>query len=388
MKHFVGLRLTLVWRDLFSSYLVSRFARFLIALGAGTVLLAMSEAHAQDYRPSFSPDLLKGPVAGTPNDVLVLGSPHLANMPSNFMPEMLEPLLDRLISWQPTGIATEDISGLHCENLRRNPARFADTVRLYCPDTAPAFKATGLDVVAANAEAERLLTLWPANPLPAQRRHLAAIFLAAGERGSALVQWLRLAPAERVAGDGLNSELVASLDKLKDRRNETSLISAVVAARLGLERLWSVDDHSSDTPDSADPAVQKAAADAIKFAWENVATQARQAEDARLEKGLAQPGGILDMYRALNAADAPILIYRSDFGAALVERSDQQFGRRYVGYWETRNLRMVANIRDVLALHPGMRMLAIVGASHKGYYEAYLNQMHDVRLVDANVLLR
>lgn len=74
--------------------------------------------------------------------------------------------------------------------------------------------------------------------------------------------------------------------------------------------------------------------------------------------------------------------------ATFVEPSPQRFGRGYLGYWETRNLRMVANIRDVLGLHPGTRLLAIVGASHKGYYEAYLNQMHDVRLVDAEKVLR
>jgi len=71
-----------------------------------------------------------------------------------------------------------------------------------------------------------------------------------------------------------------------------------------------------------------------------------------------------------------------------MEPSPQQFGRGYVGYWETRNLRMVANIRDVLGQAPGKRLLAIVGASHKGYYEAYLNQMHDVQLVDAGEILR
>jgi hypothetical protein len=59
-----------------------------------------------------------------------------------------------------------------------------------------------------------------------------------------------------------------------------------------------------------------------------------------------------------------------------------------VGYWETRNLRMVANIRDVLGQTPGTRLLAIVGASHKPYYEAYLNLMHDVQLVDAEEVLR
>jgi len=37
---------------------------------------------------------------------------------------------------------------------------------------------------------------------------------------------------------------------------------------------------------------------------------------------------------------------------------------------------------------PGTRLLVIVGASHKGYLEAYLHQMHDVRVVDTAPLLR
>ena len=94
------------------------------------------------------------------------------------------------------------------------------------------------------------------------------------------------------------------------------------------------------------------------------------------------------MYRAMNAPEAAAIAYDSDFGAALKEPGPQQFGRAYVGYWETRNLRMVANMRDVLGQHPGTRMLTIVGASHKPYYEAYLTQMHDVRLADTAAVLR
>jgi hypothetical protein len=94
------------------------------------------------------------------------------------------------------------------------------------------------------------------------------------------------------------------------------------------------------------------------------------------------------MYRAHNAPGMGRLVFDSDFGAALNEPSPQRFGRGYVGYWETRNLRMASNIRDVLGARPGIRMLVIVGASHKGYLEAYLHQMHDVRIVDAAPLLR
>lgn len=366
---------------------VSSFALIRPALTIG-LLLAATFAQAQDYQPSFHPETLKGPPAGVPNDVLVLGTAHLSGLPKSFDPQMLSPLMDRLAAWHPTAIATENVSGLQCDSLRRYPARYADTVKDYCPDPTPAGRAVGLDVPAANGEVERLLADLPATPTSAQRRHLAAVFLAAGEQGSALVQWLRLTAAERHDGDGLTDELVAGLNKAKDRLNETSLIAASLAARLGLERLWSVDDHSADTADPVDPAEKKASEEAIAHAWDNSATHARQAEDLRLQEGLAQRDGVLAMFRAYNAPDAAMTVYQSDFGAAFLEPSPKGYGRNYLGYWETRNLRMVANIREVLGQYPGTRLLAIVGASHKGYYEAYLNQMHDVNLVDAEHVLK
>lgn len=339
----------------------------------------------EDYRAAFHPDQLKGPAVGTPNEVLVLGTQHLSSLGDTFRPEMLEPLLIRLEAWRPTAIATENLSGLQCDSLRRYPSRYADSVAGYCPDPTAAGLATGLDVPAANAEVERMLAAWPEQPLPGQRRRLAVVLLAAGEPGSALVQWLRLLPEERRAEDGLTDALVANLNRRKDSPNETNLIAAVLAARLGLERLWSVDDHSADTPDPADAEAYNAA---IMAAWDNPATHARREADTRLTAGLAREDGVLDMYRAYNAPEAAMLAYQSDFGAALMEPSPQGFGRSYLAYWETRNLRMVANIRDVLGRQPGTRLLAIVGASHKGYYEAYLDQMHDVKLTDAIAVLR
>lgn len=359
-----------------------------LAVSVATLAMIAGAAQAQDYKPTFHPDTLKGPPAGKANEVLVLGTTHLSGLAKTFDMGLLAPLIDRLAGWKPTGIATEDLSGLQCDALRRYPARYAATVKTYCYDPSKAGAAVGLDVPAANAEAERLLAAWPAQPTAAQRRRLAAVFIAAGERNSALVQWLRLPEAERHAGDTLNDEQAAFLESFKTRRNETTLIAAVLAARLGHERLWSVDDHSADTPDSSDPVEQKAAETAIMAAWDNPVSHARRAQDERLQADLAKPDGVLNLYRAYNSADAQMQAFNGDFGAQFVEPSPQQFGRQYLGYWETRNLRMVGNIRDVLGQHPGMRLLAIVGASHKGYYEAYLNQMHDVRLVSADVVLR
>jgi hypothetical protein len=341
-------------------------------------------AAAQGYRPDFDPSTLKGPASGPANEVLVLGTPHLSQLPKTFALANLSLLNDRLAAWRPAAIAIEALSGTQCDAMRRYPERYKDTVSDYCPDTAPARAATGLDVPAATAELEKLLAAWPATPSASQRRHLAAVFLAGGESASALVQWLRLPEAERRVGDGLDSVLVARLHGLEDQRNERIQIAAKLAARLGHERVVAMDDHTADAP-SLD---EKAAGEAVMKAWDNPATAERKRTDEALQHGLGTPEGVLAMYRAYNAPGQGKLVFNSDFGAALNEPSPQRFGRNYVGYWETRNLRMAANIREALEMRPGIRMLVIVGASHKGYLESYLNQMHDVRIVDAGAVLR
>jgi hypothetical protein len=315
--------------------------------------------------------------------VLVLGSPHLSQLPKTFQAASLTLLNERLAAWKPQAIAIEAVSGPQCDFMRRYPARYKDSIDSYCRDTAPARLATGLDVAAATEAAEALLATWLDAPTPAQRRRLAALFLAGGEEASALVQWLRLPEAERRAGDGLDAALVGVLVKLETRRDESLMIGARLAARLGHERLYAMDDHTADSA-SED---QKAFGDALMKAWDNPATKQRTAVDKAQEGLLASAEGVLAMYRADNAPGQGALVYRSDFGAALNEPSVQRFGRQYVGYWETRNLRMAANIRDVLGLRPGQRMLVIVGVSHKGYLESYLHQMHDVRIVDAAPVL-
>lgn len=350
-----------------------------------TLTLALPfQVLAQHYQPEFDPSRLKGPDAGGASEVMVLGSPHLSEMPASFMPATLGLLNTRLAAWRPQAIAIEALSGMQCNTLRRYPQRYADTVKSYCHDTAAAQQASGLDVIAATVRADALLAAWPVQPTPAQRRQLAMLFLAGGEQGSAMVQWLRLTEGERRAGDGLDGALVEILRKLEQQRDESLLIGAQLAARLGHERLYAMDDHSADSVD----ADKKAAGAAIMKAWDNPATRQRMKHSEALRAQIGDEAGVLALYRAYNAPGEAKLAFDSDFGAAMNEPSPQRFGRHYLGYWETRNLRMTANIREVLGALPGARMLVIVGASHKGYLEAYLQQMHDVRVVDTAAVLR
>lgn len=350
------------------------------------LLLLASPAMGQSHRPDFDPSAHKGPRSGPWNEVAVLGSNHLSQLPERFRPEALGPLLDKLAAWRPQAVAIEALSGAQCDELRRYPYRYADTVGSYCPEQTAARAATGLDVPAANAAFEAMLATWPAAPAPAQRRRLAALFLAGGDEASALVQWLRLSLTERKAGDGLNTPLVERLTKLETRRDESLMIAARLAARLGLDRVYPMDDHSADR---MIPKTQEAAyGAAIEKAWDNPTLARRKQQDEVASRDLATGAGILTLYRSMNGAWLGRTVYDSDFGAALEEPSPQRFGRQYVAYWEIRNLRMAANIRDMMGERPGMRALVVVGASHKPYLDAYLHQMHDVRVVDVAPILR
>lgn len=132
-------------------------------------------------------------MAGPRAQVLVLGSVHLAELADGFQPGSLEPVLERLAAFKPEVITIEAISGESCDLMARHPTVYdPESIAPYCSSTDAAKAATGLEVPAAIAEVNKTLADWPAQPGPAARRHLAALFLAANEPASALTQWLQL----------------------------------------------------------------------------------------------------------------------------------------------------------------------------------------------------
>jgi hypothetical protein len=72
--------------------------------------------------------------AGRINEVMVLGTPHLTQLPRSFDPAQLSLLHARLLAWRPQAIAIEALSGLQCAYLRSYPQRYADTIKSYCWD--------------------------------------------------------------------------------------------------------------------------------------------------------------------------------------------------------------------------------------------------------------
>jgi hypothetical protein len=319
-------------------------------------------------------------MAGTRTQVLVLGSVHLGQGYKAFDAKALDPLLDRLAAYRPDIITVETLSGAECDLTMRHPTIYGAD---YCGSADAAKAATGLDVPAAIAETEATLKDWPAHPTPAQRRKLASRFLAANDRASAYVQWLQLPASERKAGDGLDDALVAMLAKIDTGMSETYQVGSKLAARLGLQRVYPADNHTGDNVLITDT---EGFVKELRGAWAAGRTSDADALESR-EQVLAQAGDMLGVYRLINSPEYLRMRAESDVGAAMRAPSQQRYAQMYVGGWETRNLRMVANIRETFRERPGVRVLSIVGGTHKPWFDSWLGQLQGVEIVDVQQVL-
>ena len=315
---------------------------------------------------------------------MTLGSVHLSEHES-WTPAMLEPLLNKLSAYAPKIITHEGLSGEQCAALKAFPHTTGEAYSQYCWNPDEIIADTKLSVPQASLEIAQTLKAWPASPTATQRRHLAMLFLAAGDRVSARVQWLRLRTEERRPADALTEKMIDIILRKGRKMNESYDVAAVLAARLGLERVYAVDDHTSDSIYAEVPSdFDKDFAGRMEEPALVKSLAAIKAQVARVRDGET----LLALYREMNAKNATREQILADFGGALVMPSKRYAGRTYVGWWDVRNFRMVANARATFATSPGTRVLNVVGSSHKAWYDALFAMMPDVEVVDAEAVLR
>lgn len=318
-------------------------------------------------------------MTGPRAQVLVLGTVHLSQQKS-FKPASLQPVLDRLVAFKPEIITIEALSGEECDLAARHPVKYGDD---YCASTDAAKTATGLDVPAALVEVGKTLKTWPSQPTPAQRRRLAALFMAANDRASALVQWLQVPEMERQPGDGLSAALVQMLSKIAVSNNEDYQIAAPLAARLGLQRVHAVDNHTGDNIAYTD---RETFGKEIMAAW--AADRAELDAHEKQTKLLVEASDLLPLYRYINGPDHLRVLAEANVKPALRAKSTTGNPQMWVHGWDIRNLRMVANIMETFREKPGARVLSIVGVSHKPWFDGWLGQLQAVDIVDVGTVLK
>ncbi|MCX7358721.1 MAG: DUF5694 domain-containing protein [Alphaproteobacteria bacterium] len=360
-----------------------------LILAAAAMLAAVAPAAAQN-RP-FDPREYQGRHVGKATQILVIGTPHLSGTPENFDPAVLEPLLARLQAFHPDAIAIEALPGRTIDQLWTWRESYPSAAQSYGGRSMALSGISrgliGMDMPQADAEIRRVLADWPASPTPVQRRRLAALFAAAGDPSSAIVQWWRLDESERIADDSVSRLLAEQLNTYSTpaRRNENELIAARLAVRLGQERVYAMDDQSDDVA----PGFEEDITAFTEQPW-MAQLMADPGFTPLREAGqhLTTPDEALATYRFVNSWRAGRTDASGQWLNMINRESPNDVGRARVAAWEVRNLRQIANIREVSARHPGGRILVIVGSAHKPWFDAYLSMMSDVEVVDAARVLR
>ena len=317
-----------------------------------------------------------------PTEVVVLGTAHLSNFSEDLSQDQLKPLIDRLADYAPNVITIEGSSGMTCSRVREYPQEHIDYAEYYCFDGTVQRQESGLTVAEGSLAAGKALMDWPEVPTAMQRRQLAAAFLASEEPASALVQWLQLDPSEKRAGDGLGPKSIESLHVLSQSMNENYSIAARLAARLGLARVFYADDHGRDEYAQSEKAAYGAR---VSELWPQEGDPC--IAHFNTSDTLLREGELMGAYNYLNSLSSQRKQMGCDWKRTMNDAETEQYGRKYTMGWQARNLRMAAFIMTAAGTKPGGRVLTIVGASHKPYVEAYLDQMHDVKVHDVSNVL-
>jgi len=219
-----------------------------------------------------------------------------------------------------------------------------------------------------------------------ERRALVAASLAAYDYQTAVLHWAHLDPSARESGQGVDEDSVDALNKALGASNEAIQIGVRLAAELGLQRIYQIDDQLSLGIQSMQEhqALQQSLQESgiqedFMAVYENATASAM--EQFREENDL------LPLYRRLNSKEYSALDIGAQWAAFFDERLDEELARTRMARREVRDLSIAANIREASARYPGQDVLVVIGASHRPFLESYLSDMTDLEIIQLEQLL-
>ena len=213
-----------------------------------------------------------------------------------------------------------------------------------------------------------------------KRAELVQYLLAAYDDISALLQWSYLPETFRSQYQEFLEGVRDYLNNQLESSNEIISIGISLARKLELNRIEYVDDHHDKD------IFLKIAPDLMAELRNNSEYLAAQNESfyveslQRLEKATKR-GDVLHYYIYINSLEYGVRDMEHQWNLWFRTKLQSGLDRTRMALWEVRNLNIASHIRRASAIHPGKRMLVIIGTGHKPFLEAYLKQMVDMKIV-------
>lgn len=359
------------------------FRRFMVGVAAAFCVLGLAigstEALADEHVSENSAVDIQISLSSPKTSVLVLGTNHFSGW-SALQQEWLDPVVSLFVEWEPDIVLIERMPSWQVEMLRKQPTRFPGVLgRTHGPEIDNALAAQNslnITLVEALDEIDNLL----AEPdISAEnRRRLALLNMAAFNSETARLHWSHLTDEQRLAGDVIDQDVANELNRMLKSRNETMWLALPIAKALGHGALVPFDDQLEKAVFLKDETIDRMVANgAIEQVLEDEVVI--ELNRIKAERRPASGEDIIEWFLFLNSPEYGRLDADGQWGSFL--RADRDgHGRQRVALWEARNLRMVANVRELISREPGGRVLIIVGAAHKPWMDAYLDLLNDVEV--------
>lgn len=331
----------------------------------------------------FLSDLGRAQSENTKTKVLVLGTPHLAQI-KGFEPEMLDGIIDHLSKEGFNAVCIENMPAELLYDIRsRNDDAFSEVLSHFGGDRLNVADSVQKELGLSFQEAEKSFYQLAGKKQLSNQEHLLMIeyALALADPLSALLHYDYLGDTLAYTKSKLPKKRLDELIKNSENDNEIFSLALTLAKSQKLNKLEYIDNFQDEA------LLFKFFPDFIQDYQDNqelfkdIASLPVFVEgDEVLERSIRDED-LSEYYRYLNSDR----FMEQDFEAQweIWLRANFPSGTAKARYylWEMRNLQIVANIMKVCSFYPGQKVLVLIGASHKSFIEKYLRQISDIEIL-------
>lgn len=315
-------------------------------------------------------------------EVLVLGTPHLAELES-FDAKLVAPLIDILARFQPTVICIEAMPGDDLAAMEAAGGKRAEIAEMFAATPMKLGRELRMDKAITTAEASRRAhdALRAGAMTPEERAAVVVNLMAAYESPSAVLQWSLLAPEFRRDTSLVPQPVKDWLDARLASANEIYSVALPLARRLGLKTLAPVDSHDGAAKLVALPDAQLEELFGHPL-QKKVAKAPVYARAAEIKAAAVERGDLLPYYLHLNSEAWLAADIEAQWSWYWQSKLPSGADRLRYSLWELRNIEIATNVARHTASARSERVLLIIGSAHKRFVEEILGRLVHVRLVE------
>ena len=320
------------------------------------------------------------PLVKSPTQVMVLGTTHLRQVKQPLAFNALSPVVNKLKSFSPHAIAIEALRPIDVLAMQLQQDQYKNVLSQFVGDdflilSSKINETLGTSSIAAMKQLKIALEensferIW--------HERIIGLATAAKDKQTALLHFAYIAHLK----SSLSDELKDYYSDLFAKNSEIKLIAINLAMKLKLTTLQPIDDHLDK--DQYMKIMPKLIPSFKKSTYINILKESEYSKKpAELSHMAVENGDWLALYNWVNSDKYQRQELNVEWRAFIDKDLEPAPAMSRIAMWEVRNLNMVSHIMRVVADNPGGKVLVVVGANHKVFFEDYLSSMIGVEIVD------